>query len=532
MSRRLLLLLAIAGLLAVLVLYLQIRKPASSGAARPTTESVPVVVAKRDIPPFTLLSPEDGETKSLPASQAIDAFGGLEDLAGRITTTEIRRGNVIRQSSTLLRDKNWVDGEMLVFSLDPPTSRVVGGQVRPGHYVDIQVTKAGSTAGSSEALWLARNLWVVGVQQRSGEEPSRPTVTIHDAPVLPTETPRAGGGGLGFATGPSAAGGARGAANVIGIAAHREIAQMVSEYVGARQYEPWIFVRPAPMSEVTGRIDGTVKLYYVDDKGGVLTKELPKGLDGVKITLRNEDKGEEKTTTTASGGKFFFDGLAPANYRISIVKDKTLEAYTPASPEQLLLTVVAGINRHVAFDYRAMAPTTTTGPGAGLVATVAPTPAAPAPTPTRAPTPASAVVPPSGAPCGDVYMSDREKGPEMIGFPLGIKEVWAAVVLKDCAGETPYTLRVLWPGGEKEGKVIATGRKGADDVVWIKISAQQQWGWNEFKAGPYATTLQIGTNGRQVITKPWSVSGTAVVRPEPTRLPSAPGTGGDPQRQR
>ncbi len=530
MSRRLLLLLAIAGLLAVLVLYLQIRKPASSEAARPAAESVPVVVAKRDIPPFTLLSPEDGETKSLPAGQAIDAFGGLEDLVGRITTTEIRRGNVIRQSNTLLRDKNWVDGEMLVFSLDVPTSRVVGGQLRPGHYVDIQVTKAGTTAGASEALWLARNLWVVGVQQRSGEEPSRPTVTIRDAPVLPTETPRPGGGGLGFATGPSTAGGARGAANVIEIAAHREIAQMISEYVGARQYEPWVFVRPAQISDLTGRIDGTVRLYYVDDRGGVLTKELPKGLDGVKITLRNEDKGEEKTTTTASGGKFFFDGLAPAHYRISIVKDKTLEAYTPASPEQLLHTVVAGQNLHVAFEYRAMAPATTTGPGAGLVATAAPTPVAP--TPTSAPTPASAVAPPPGAPCGDVYMSDREKGPEMIGFPLGIKEVWAAVVLKDCAGDTPYTLRVLWPGGEKEGKVIATGRKGADEVVWIRIPAQQHWGWNEFKAGPYATTLQIGANGRQVITKPWSVSGTTGVRPEPTRPPNGPVTGGDSQRQR
>ena len=181
MSRKVILF-AIAFLLLIVVIWMQISKPRGPQIAE--AETMSVVVASHDIPPYTVLRQEDVRAMQLSPDQGIDSFGGIREPVGLMTTTEFRSGSPIRRSEVLTPDAAWVQGDMLIFSFYVATDRIVGGQLRPGHHLDLLVTRPETRDQPAESLWLARNLWVVGVYQSSGDEVLRPTVS------LPTPTPR------------------------------------------------------------------------------------------------------------------------------------------------------------------------------------------------------------------------------------------------------------------------------------------------------------------------------------------------------
>ena len=130
---------------------------------------------------------------------------------------------------------------MLIFSFYVPTSRIVGGQLRPGHHIDVLATRGESRDVSAESLWLAENVWVVGVYQASGEDVPRPPV---GAPEVSDESETTGGGTLGFAQATTGSGAEQGPANLVVVAANRETGKVIGDYFGARLYEAWVYVRP------------------------------------------------------------------------------------------------------------------------------------------------------------------------------------------------------------------------------------------------------------------------------------------------
>ncbi len=165
-TRRLVLMLIIGILLAV-VLGSFLVKPTEPKMVEQGTRQV--VVAKRIIPPYSVLKAStDLMTRTVPLSEAGYAFSTPAELDGWFVNKELPTNSIIRTSDVLPLDPNWVAGDMLVFSFYVATDRVVGGQVRPGHHVDLLVTHPETNVEFARGLWLARNLWVVDVRQVSG----------------------------------------------------------------------------------------------------------------------------------------------------------------------------------------------------------------------------------------------------------------------------------------------------------------------------------------------------------------------------
>ena len=171
MSTRNWILLAVA---IVVVVVAFVVPPQRERTTEEETEMVKVVVAKRDIAPYTVIYPSDLQEQTIPKAYVTsDTYRNWVELrnARLISPVELRRGSPLKQSEILelTEDANWVEGEMLISSFYVPTDRVVGGQLRPGHHIDVLATQPGRSE-SSEAFWLARNLWVVGVHQSSGTD--------------------------------------------------------------------------------------------------------------------------------------------------------------------------------------------------------------------------------------------------------------------------------------------------------------------------------------------------------------------------
>ena len=396
MSRRNLMLLAIA---AVVVLVLVIPSFGNKETAQTTASRVVAVVAKQDIPPYTVLRNEDLTTMRILDSEAEGTYGSLQEVVGQMITTELRKGGVVNRSDTLELDPRWTSGNMLVFSFDVTTDHIAGGRLRPGHHIDVLATaKAGQ--GDAEALWLARNLWVVGVFQSSGASVARPDPVYQKYDQLPASetsssgTTTGGGGGL-FGTG---GGGTTvttqdrvndGPGNLVLVAAERDTARLIGYYMGALAYDPWVYIRPEDMEGDAGvaRIRGIV--YHDANGDGARTPE-EQGIEGVSVTLYDETDEQLDVAKTDEQGAFIFGILSKGLYNIEA---QDLKGYSSTTHNRLSVYLIEGQSHYVQFGDFMAAPTETPMPTPTATPTAAPTKAKPIDKPVS-PTP----VPPTPVP--------------------------------------------------------------------------------------------------------------------------------------
>jgi Flp pilus assembly protein CpaB len=482
---------AIAFLLLIIVIYMQVRQPQE---VTTQSQTISVVVASRDVPPFTVLSAKDVRTEQLDPSLALDSFGGLTEPVGLMTTTEVRAGSPIHRSEALTPDVNWTEGQMLVFSFYVPTSRIVGGQLRPGHHIDLLATRGETRDLPAESLWMAQNLWVVGVYQSSGEDVPRPPVGI---PETTSGTPAANTGTLGFAQASGSGTAREGPANLVVVAASRETGKVIGDYLGARLYEAWVYVRPGTLEGdvmvATGRLDGVV---FEDRNQDLFQQRSEPGLDNVMITLYNESNTEVGKYETDSGGTFQFTGLQTGIY---YVEEQDPVGYISVTPNRLRVEIANGLNQHVIFGDQLPAAAEETTKKVTATPAATPTPASPPAKPTPQPEVGTKV-----CECR-LTMSQTELGAAASVFAL-TDTVWANIEFVDCPKNLAYTVRVLYAEASTEERVNGvftweggSGRKAVEIKPWRGDKTQ-------FEPGVYTTYVRVGPDDVVYAYAQWTVA--------------------------
>ena len=521
MSNRRTILFIIAGVLLVVVLISNFL-PGGGAKPTPTPTTVPVVVAKHDIPPYTLLRVEDVRTAQVPANKvAVEGvFSGLREVAGLMTTTEVRAGNAVERSNVLVPDPSWLKGDMRIFSFYVSTARVLGGQLRSGHRIDLLVTRGKTEKRPAESLWLAYNLWVVGVQQASGADVGRPTAAVYN-PTPTQKGEKASSSDL-LPVNPR---GAQGASNLVVVAADRETGRVIGDYLGAQQYDAWVYIIPAesgprPTQIIHSKIDGVV---FEDKDGSGEQEEDERGLDEVTVTLFDEGGVTLNTYKTDSGGKFYFEELTPGTYRLEVSVPAN---YTPTTSNRLTQKVGEGINYYLKFGLAQLGtPTATAEP-----------PKPPTATPTMTPTPKPGeVVTPTPPPPGTatLHMSDRQDGAEITEFPKGVQEVWAVMTFSDCPKDMPYTIKAYFTGtGNEEHEVSSGTWAGGSGKKSVRVMPTKLTPSGSFEPGFYVSVLRTGSENAIRDLKLWSVSSSTTVTHKATPSPNMPVTGSDVERQR
>jgi hypothetical protein len=493
MNVRTIVIMVIIILLVALVARRFIQPPRTERTAQ---EKMSVVVASRDIPPYTVLDEDDLRMKTLPADEIQDTYDYEEGAMGKMTTVEIRQGQPVRRAVVLETDDRWHRGDMLIFSFYVPTEYIVGGRLRPGHHIDLLATRREGRSDFAESLWLARNLWVVGVYQASGEDVPRPTRIV----ATPTGEGTDGGGGAfglgGDSGGESAFGMREGPANLVVLAAQREIGRMIGDYFAARQYEPWIYVRPEDMGGDEARIDGLV---FEDQNADRMRQREEQGIDGSQITLYDEDGQRLNAVETVSGGRFYFDDLESGTY---YVEQEDLPGYTSVSPSRLRVELADGQNEHITFSDRRKQETPTPPPTATPPATPVPTSTPPA---TSAPTPTPMPTPKEGCPCS-LRVSGQEGGSERATF-VKDDEIWAVVQFENCP-EISYELRASMEEAGGGAYPIQSGEWDGGtglESIQVKPSMFGQSADAGFALDTYTTEVRIGPDMEVCARTTWKV---------------------------
>lgn len=402
---------------------------------------------------------------------------------------------------------------MLIFSFYVPTARILGGQLRPGHHIDLLVTRPETSSQPPQSLWLARNLWVVGVYQASGQDVLRPTAAPQE--LAPQAQSGTGGGALILP--PSAEARSRqGAANLVILAAPEATAKMIGDYLGARLYDAWVYVRPGQTSAepivLLGRIDGVV---FEDANKNRLQERDEPGLDGVAVTLYDEKGAARGTAETASGGTFYFDDLETGTY---YAEETDPEGYVSLTPNRLRAEVVGGQNLHIFFGDLKPAPPPTLVPTVVVVPPTTREPPTPAPTATPPQEKSTTPGPVPTKPCDcDLQMSDQENGQRVSGFSQE-DEVWAVMSFRDCPENMAYTVRSFYAatGDEERVNGISTWA-GGSGTVSIRV---KPWLAAEFGPGTYTTFLKVGPDNVVCDHEFWSVRGAPADGPTPTEVAS------------
>ncbi|MBN1399967.1 MAG: flagella basal body P-ring formation protein FlgA [Anaerolineae bacterium] len=489
MSARKVILFLIAAALLVVVLIMQIRGPRT---AETEQESMTVVVAGHDIPPYTILESADLTTSRVPPSEAVKSYVRVEQLVGKMLTDELRNGNIIRSENVVDLPSVWSD-DMLIASFDVPTARIVGGQLRQGHFIDLLVTRPETQNQFSEALWLASNLWVADVRQSSGAAVARPTAAALPSGAVAPETqptPRSGGFSLGGFSGATTLGAQQGPANLVVIAAHRETVRTIADYLGARLYDPWIVVRPGQAAaETVGRIEGIV---FYDMNENLFQERNEMGLDGVEITLYDERNVAKKRIQALGGGRFSFDDLAPGIY---YVEEEDPEEFTSISANKLQVEVVAGQTHHVMFaDAKKV-----TGPeseGAAVAQAM----------PLETPLPRCDF---------RMVISARRDGPELTqALEPNAQSVWAVIrPASACPADVPLEVRAYHePSGESSGHTFLDDWRANSAQLSVEL---RSWQGQSFAPGTYIATL-VGEDGAILDVASWRVAA-----PEPAPEPAS-----------
>lgn len=143
-----------------------------------TNETAPVVVAVRDLSPYTQVSKDDVKLQEVPViSIPQDAVKKVEDIAGQYLRDRVYAGEVIRKANIAdaapgksvmtaqLTGLGRPDLRAFALSFDPETG--VGGEIKPGDRVDI-IASVKMDAGQNSigvGKIVARNVLVLDVKQ-------------------------------------------------------------------------------------------------------------------------------------------------------------------------------------------------------------------------------------------------------------------------------------------------------------------------------------------------------------------------------
>lgn len=222
-------LIVFALLLGVIGIVLSIPRPA------PPAPPVTVAYAKRDIPTYTIITPDMVEEKTVSADEAKNA-PPLDNVIGRMTTRTVGRGSLITDLSALSPEQvRYVsDLGLEIISFQARFDETVGGQLKPGHKANIYAYRGQrGTQGAEvkpEVRLLATDTWVVDVRSGSGGR----------AGILqPTpERRQQQSGGLFSSSGDRES--EAGPGSIVTVAVAPELAFLIVDTLGAQGFEAWV----------------------------------------------------------------------------------------------------------------------------------------------------------------------------------------------------------------------------------------------------------------------------------------------------
>jgi len=244
-NRKGLLLLLVVVLIAFKLLPTQ-KGPAVQGA-------VVVLAAKENIEPYTLITSNQVSTTTVPSSLAGGYYSASDKMDGFMATTLIKKGSGLTRANAQLPEdfRFWGDMGLEIGSFRAVFSELVGGQVRPGHRINVYAYRKGDEdEDNGDLVLVASNILVVGVRTETGEE-----ATAGEAVAAGTPTPSSGAGPLSFGSlgGGASLGGMGGAqpASVVVFAAEPRVTQAIIAFLGSRNYSAWVTLAPQPAAIVT-----------------------------------------------------------------------------------------------------------------------------------------------------------------------------------------------------------------------------------------------------------------------------------------
>jgi hypothetical protein len=234
-NRRTLYLALIAAILAIFVIVrprVQRERPA---------ETVDVVLVKEDIDPYKTISSSQLYTTTMEAVQGQAYYNDPEALDGGMSTTFLKSAQPIRREDVLPPElfRFVADMKYEILSFQGSFSEMVGGQVRPGHRINIYGYRRGAgPAEPGEMEMVADNVLVVGVRSASGADAAPQAQDVQAA-----ETQDQGGlfspASLGVG-----GGGDQDPATVLIVAAEPGVVHKIIADLGSRDYMAWVTLAP------------------------------------------------------------------------------------------------------------------------------------------------------------------------------------------------------------------------------------------------------------------------------------------------
>ena len=212
------------------------------GILKPKKEELPpgtVLKARKDIDTYTVLTSDMVEPTQVPAEQAKEAYGKLDEKTTLITTRPIKEGEIIDHNVAVEVGSSWRPGTMKleIISFPAEFDKMVAGQLKPGHKINVYGYYVGEEGeGPPPVRLIADNVWVVDARTTSGTE----------AEALPPEQKEAGPLGLGGLAGERAA-----PASIVTVAVEPEVALKIIEALGAQKYRAWVTLSGPPLPTPT-----------------------------------------------------------------------------------------------------------------------------------------------------------------------------------------------------------------------------------------------------------------------------------------
>ena len=254
-----------------------------------------VAVAARDIGTYVIVDADMVQAVEKPGEEAVGIYGA-EDVVGKITIRYLKAGEPIdRYSALSIEEFRFVsDMGLEVASFPARFDEMVGGQLKPGHHINIYGYREGGADRLSETMLIAADVWVVDVRTASGSEAS-----------LPTPTP--GGGGL---LGPI--GGQRAVpASIVTVAADPSVVWKIIDTLGARGFNAWVTIAgrgtgvstpaptpatptstPIPSTPTPGPMPDLVVVDITTDPSPMVEDQL----GTVQVEVKNQGSAEMVTT--------------------------------------------------------------------------------------------------------------------------------------------------------------------------------------------------------------------------------------------
>ena len=272
-----------------------------------------VLVATTDIDTYTVLRPEMVERREVAAELAPeDAYGEIGEKRVLITTRPIKEGEVITRDAAVAVGSSWrpatMDLEVLSFPAD--FDKMVAGQVKPGHKINIYGYHVGEEGEGPPVTLVAHDVWVVDARTASGTE----------AQAM-TPEPAEGGGPLGLRglTGTKAA-----PASIVTVAVEPEVAWKIIEALGAQRYRAWVTLSgsvPPPLPTPTPTPPMPPVLQVTPQVLVFSAQEGEANPASQQVSIANAGSGALNWTVTKDVDWLTVNpasGIAPSNVNVSV----------------------------------------------------------------------------------------------------------------------------------------------------------------------------------------------------------------------